>query len=332
MRAVLLLILVLPFTLARAGGDASTTLGPQLAQLRDFALGQGEKTWPGYGTAPFGFLLIDDAQETLLCRDDVPDGFVASGRDAATGCARYTRPRSGLPDTLLAAMPLFGPPATIVMGTPQTTGRSAADWLRTILHEHFHQWQMNLPDYFARTDALGLKRDAADSMWMLDYPFPYDTRPAQRAYARASRALADALAARGTPRLAPAFARFMRARKDFAASVSVRGWRYLDFEQWFEGAARWTEIALGKIYPDADVRDAATALEQRTIEQLRAPDMTRQRRELVYPFGAGEFLLLDACDADWRNRYPDHMSLAPLLDAALARCQARKAGPRSAVD
>lgn len=318
--------------IAAQADDAAMRLGPALAQLRDFARGQGEKIWPGYGMAPFGFLLIGSTQETLLCRDDVPDGFVAAGRDAATGCTRYTRPRSGLPDTLLAAMPLFGPPTTIVMGTPRTTGRSAADWLRTILHEHFHQWQMNLPDYFARSEALDLKRDAADSTWMLDYPFPYEAKSPRRAYARASRALADALAARGTPRLADAFARFIRARMDFAARVSARDWRYLEYEQWFEGAARWTEIALGKIYPDAAVRDAAATLERRTLEQLRTPDMARQRRELVYPFGAGEFLLLDACDTDWRSRYTAQMSLAPLLDAALARCQTRKAGPSPAAD
>ena len=174
-------------------------LSPSLVQVRRFAETKGEALWPGYGAATFEFLLVEAESETLLCRTSAPSGFTAAGVDNATGCARYTRPRTSLSDKLLAAMPLFGPPPTIVMGTPETTGRTPASWLRTILHEHFHQWQFSLPGYFARTDALALKGGDESGMWVLNYPFPYERPDVVAAQAAASQALADAAAARGMP-------------------------------------------------------------------------------------------------------------------------------------
>ena len=47
-------------------------LGRQLAEVRGFARVQGEALWPGYGTAPFEFLLVEAKEETLLCRAAVP--------------------------------------------------------------------------------------------------------------------------------------------------------------------------------------------------------------------------------------------------------------------
>ena len=78
-----------------------------------------------------------------------------------TGCDRLVRPRSNLPDNWLAAMPLFGPPSTIVIGTPEATGLALPRWRSTIFHEHFHQWQAALPDYYARVLALDLSGAAA---------------------------------------------------------------------------------------------------------------------------------------------------------------------------
>ena len=82
--------------IAAAPGDAPE-VGAHLSQVREFAASEGERVWPGYGTAPFGFLLVTEREESLLCRDQVPEGFTAAGTDPATGCERHVRPRSGLP-------------------------------------------------------------------------------------------------------------------------------------------------------------------------------------------------------------------------------------------
>ena len=305
--------------------DPVAAVGPHLAQARAFSAAEGEKVWPGYGGAPMGFLLIAGKSETLICRDQVPAGFLAAGADPATGCRRYARPRSGFPDTLLAAMPMFGPPAVIVMGTPQSTGRSEAAWVRTILHEHFHQWQYDLPDYFNRIHALDLHGGDETGMWALNYAFPYDDPAVVAAYDDASRKLALAVAARATPQFMPAFDSYLDARRALAAHAGERNWRYLEFQLWQEGVARWTEIRLGKWYPRQDVRGSAAKLEQATIDALAAPRLAEMKREVVYAHGAAEAMLMQACGEQWRTDYTNVLALGPLLEAARARCAGKAA-------
>jgi hypothetical protein len=298
-----------------------TPLGARLAEVQRFSRSHGEKLWPGFGSAPFGFLLVEAGGETLLCQGKAPAGFAPAGKDEATGCDRFTRSRSGLPDRLLAAMPVFGPPSTIVMGTPQATGYAEPDWLRTILHEHFHQWQAALPNYYGRVNALDLKGGDETGMWMLNFPFPYADPKAGEAYASASRTLAAALESRGKRGFRSAFTRYLAARQAFETTVGPRNWRYLELQLWQEGVARWTEIELGRAYPDAAVRLSAFKLEALTLQQLRTPELKKQGRELAYPMGAGEAMLLHTCGSAWRTAYRQMLALGPLLKAARANCR-----------
>lgn len=318
--------LVLLATAGIAVNDAPAALpelGPPLQQVRSFAAAEGEKLWPGYGTAPFGFLLITAKEESLLCREQVPEGFTPDSTDTATGCSRFTRGRSGFPDNLLAAMPLFGPPSVIVMGTPESTGMTEAAWVRTILHEHFHQWQNALPDYYPRTLALGLAGRDQSGMWMLNYPYPYDRADVIEAQAIASNALADALAARGKGEFYAKFDAYLASRWAYEAASGRDNWRYIELQLWQEGVARWTEIALGKAYPDAGVASSADQLEQSTLAALRTPDLAGRKREFVYDYGAGEAMLMEACGSAWRRDYPSVLALGPLLYAARATCGSR---------
>lgn len=298
-------------------------VGPHLAQIRTFSAGEGDKVWPGYGSAAFGFLLVGDKEESILCRDTIPEGFSPAGTDKATGCKRYSRARTGLSNTLLAAMPIFGPPAVIVMGTPESTGRTEASWVRTILHEHFHQWQYELPDYFSRIQALDLHGGDETGMWALNYAFPYDDPEVVAAFDQASHKLADAVAARATPQFSSAFGSYLAARQELAERAGERNWRYLEFQLWQEGVARWTEIRLGKWYPRRDVRDSAARLEQSTLEALRSPKLADNKREVVYAYGAAEAMLLQSCGTNWRADYPKVLALGPLLEAARTRCAAK---------
>lgn len=306
-------------TAASAQG-VSTQLGQMLAQVRAFSAASGESLWPGYGSAPSGFLLVDADKEVLLCQPGTPEGFTADGIEPMTRCQRWSRPRTNLPATLLAALPILGQPSTIVMGTPEGTGKPLASWLRTILHEHFHQWQTAQPDYYKRVEKLDLSGSDKTGMWMLNFPFPYDRAPVASAYTAASNALADALELRGKSGFSAAFDRYLAARRRFAGSVSKREWRYIDFQLWQEGVARWTEMQLGKMYPDAAVRASAVALEQDVLAQLRKPDLARQKRELVYPFGAGEAMLMSACGSAWRESYLSVLGNGDLLAAARKAC------------
>ena len=301
---------------------APDRIGAELSALRETARTRGEALWPGYGAAPFGFLLVHGEHEMLLCHPNMPAGFARDGSDAATGCDRFVRPRSGLSDTLLAAMPLFGPPSTIVMGTPETTGLSPARWRSTIFHEHFHQWQSDLPDYYARVAALDLAGGDQSGMWMLNFAFPYDQPEVAAAYVAAAGALLAAIEARGSDAFRTRLADYAERRRAFAAAAGERNWRYLDFQLWQEGVARWTEIALGRGSTDAAMRAEAEARETELLAGLRRPDLARQQRLVAYPMGAGEAMLLEACGPGWRARYPSLLALGPLIDAAARACVA----------
>lgn len=296
--------------------DTGSLMG-RVAQARTFANEAGEAIWPGLGAAPFGILLIEADREVLVCQTPAPSGFVPMGLDPTTGCEIFTRPRSGMSDGLLAAMPLFGPPSTIVVGSPESTGLGAAAWTRTLIHEHFHQWQSALPEYFTRVDALDLKGGDESGMWMLNFPFPYEQPAVVSAHRTASLALSDAVAAREGPEFETRLALYLKARSAFRASVGDRNWRYAEFQLWQEGVARWTEIVLGLQYRDPEVRAAAEDLRRRTLAELKSPDLGAQGRIFAYAHGAAEAMLLERCDPTWRTRYPGTLSLAPLLEQCI---------------
>lgn len=302
---------------------AADALSPELARVRALAARDGEALWRGYGTAPFGFLLIEPGGETLLCHTPVPAGFTAAGRDAATGCERFTRPRGSFPGDRLAAMPLFGPPSVIVMGTPAATHLTLARWRATILHEHFHQWQAALPAYYARVAALDLSGGDETGMWMLDFAFPYEQEPVVTAEAAASHALAEALAARTSPGFRAALTRYLERRHAFERAAGPRNWRYFEFQLWQEGVARWTEIMLSRQFGDPVLRGEGEAREREILAELRAPDLAGRKRISVYAIGAGEAMLLEACGPGWRTRYPHLLALGPLLEDARRSCRRR---------
>jgi len=316
------LMILAATSLATPAKQTTLDVGQSIAKVRSFARSRGDVLWPGYGSAPFEFLLVSKDEEQLICRRSVPGDFTLSGTDPATGCKRYARSRSGLPDSLLAAMPVFGPPSTVVMGTPQSTGRPQADWTRTILHEHFHQWQDSFPKIFDRMAALDLADGDQTGMWMLNYPFPYSDPSVVSAFNGASHSLAAALDARGKKGFGSALRRYLAARGQLARAAGDRNWRYAELELWKEGVARWTEIELGKRYPTADVRKSAFELERNTRAWLDHPDLTGAGREFVYPFGASEAMLLEACGSSWRRDYPHQLSLGQLLEKAARTCGA----------
>lgn len=218
-------------------------------------------------------------------------------------------------------MPLFGPPSTIVMGTPAATRLDAGGWTRTVLHEHFHQWTASLPRFYDRVAALDLAGGDKTGMWMLNYPFPYTDAAVAAAHADAARALTDALDARGTPGFVPAARRYRDARRAFAEAVGATHWRYAEFQLWHEGVARWTEIVLGERFADRETKVSAAALRAATLRQLKSPDLAKSARTFAYAYGAGEAMLLEACDPSWRKRYPELLALGPLIEHAVERCR-----------
>jgi hypothetical protein len=279
-----------------------------LKQARKIVRRNGDSLWNGYGTAPMGFLLVAQDWEVLLCDRRVPDGFTPIASRAPLKCSQALGPRSWRQPSFLAAMPVFGPPSVVVMGSPQDTGKSLADWTLTIFHEHFHQWQAEIPDYYERVKALDLSAGDETGMWMLNYPFPFGDSGADAAYTKAAAALHDAVTANRASFMEKSAA-YLAARRDFAATVSPKDWRYFEFQLWQEGVARWTEIEVGAASGQKDLKLASVTLKNSTLKQLRTNIMSKTGREVVYAFGAAEAMLLQRMNPQWRKCYARQFEL-----------------------
>jgi hypothetical protein len=259
-------------------------------------------------------LLVGDSAEYLVDNQRPPDGFTRLGYDAILGAEVWTRPRR-FPPTLLATFPAVSGLPTVVIGSAERTGKSSTAWILTLLHEHFHQWQYSQPGYNDGVSRLGLARGDTTGQWMLNYPFPYDSAPVQRAMRSLAAALVQALEARPETR-----ARALEAASDSRTALrnllTAADYRYLEFQLWQEGVARFIEIAAGRAAaetdPSADFRslpDYQTygEVSGRAVRGLRTElgqlDLGERRRVAFYPIGAAWALLLDRTRPDWKQVY-----------------------------
>lgn len=287
-------------------------LATAIESVRTTIKRSGNNYWPGFSNAPYGFLLVEEKGEILACEDRIPSGFTQVGTDPILKCPLATGPRSWREPSLLAAMPVFGLPTTIVMGSPVATGKSLPEWQATVIHEHFHQWQYALPDYFSRVEALGLAGGDETGMWMINYPFPYEKTEVENAYAKASLALAEAIHA-PQRQLKEKTLAYLSLREAFKATVSAADWRYFELQLWQEGVARWTEFEVAERSKDPAIAKAGGEIRQRVLQSLRTPNLARSKRLSVYALGAGEAMLLDRTNQRWRKCYPKMLALGPML-------------------
>ena len=302
-----------------AWGSAAAAAQPGSSALALIAQARADlsptvaEVWPGWDRTPFGVLLVESDREHLICQQAA--GFEAPVHDPITGCEVRSRART-FPPGLQAAMPAFGLPATVVVGTPAATRRPEAAWRATLLHEHFHQHQWTFERYQARTHALDLSGGDQTGMWMLNYAFPYEEAATAREFAATAAALRAVLAGPRRVR-ATDVAAYLKKRDALAATASGRDWRYLEFQLWQEGVARWTEFAAAERSRDPAVREAGRKLREKTLAELGAADLAKDKRVALYALGAGEAMLLERCGPRWKARYPVVMAMRPLLAAAV---------------
>ncbi len=283
----------------------------------------GDRLWPGQAGTPVRVLLLRDSAEFLVGPDARGQDFVATG-DSLLGHQVWTRP-GHFPPTLVATFPLDGMP-TIVVGTPQRTGMSSTRWVLTLLHEHFHQWQYSQTWYYPGVARLGLSGGDSTGMWMLNYSFPYDSVPVREAVRRLALALRAALDPEDRSGLEPV----IRARDALRGQLSTADYRYLEFQLWQEGVARYVEYRAANLaspgkppgdfaaLPDYQPYPAAAADRRRgLLQELEETDLQRNRRVSFYPIGAAIALLLDRTTGQvWKEAYSRRpFALAALLES-----------------
>jgi hypothetical protein len=176
---------------------------------------------------------------------------------------------------------------------------------------------MSRPGYYAAVDSLRLAGEDRTGMWMLNFPFPYDSAPVRRRFQALSRALFAAVAAGpgGTP--VELMERYASARRETRSALAADEARYLDFQFWQEGVARYVEyacarLASGTVQPAEAFRrlpdfipyaEVASAMHERLLHDLQTLDLGASRRVSFYPVGAAMALLLDQTTPDWKERY-----------------------------
>jgi hypothetical protein len=312
-RDLLLLIATFATTTIGEGQSAPRLADPDRVRLAEaFRLADQVRAevWTGWERTPMAVLLVADSAEYLVGHLRPTSEFTSLGRDALLERDVLVRPRRFSP-TLLATFPAVGGLSTIVVGSAENTGKSSVEWVLTLLHEHFHQWQTSLPDYYARADALGLARGDTTGQWMLNYPFPYDSVPVQRAV----KALATSLA-RGETLEAMA-----QQHEALRRVLSPDDARYLEFQLWQEGVARYLEIAVAEAAGRADepseafrrlpdyesYSDVAKRLRRRLESELTDLSLGKERRVAFYSIGAGLAMRLDRSDEAWKSRYHERL-------------------------
>jgi hypothetical protein len=287
----------------------------RLAEAFRLAESVRSSVWPGWERTPMAVLLVADSVEYLVGHPRPTPDFSSLGRDSLLGREVLVRARR-FPPTLLATFPAVGGMSTIVVGSPKRTGKTAAQWVLTLLHEHFHQWQTSLPDYYVLADGLGLARGDTTGQWMLDYPFPYDSAPVGRAV----RTLAGSLARAITAPTTETFTAVARDREVLRRLLSADDDRYLEFQLWQEGVSRFVELAAAEAAAKAGkpapafrrlpdylpYAELAARLRRELERELAGINLAGERRVSFYPLGAGLALLLERSDPEWRRRYETH--------------------------
>lgn len=277
----------------------------------------GQNVWPGWSAEPFDVLLIDGETEYLICPPAGAAGFQPVGHDGVTECDVMARTRT-FPPQLLATFPAVGGVPTIVVGTPEATGKSPLEWMVTLLHEHFHQFEYSRPGYYDDVDALGLSGGDQTGSWMLNYPFPYDDPAVQQRFDAFAHALADALAARDSGEFPSALRTVKSSWRAFREALSPRDYAYFEFQVWQEGVARYIELRVAEELakrPEAgclahfdaeDVKALAGTMRDRINGNLHHPALNEIRRVAFYSVGAAIAQILDATSPDWKTEFLQH--------------------------
>jgi hypothetical protein len=273
-----------------------------------------DKIWAGWSKTPASLLLVTQEAEYLTHFPDPPKGFVKTGDDF------QARPRQ-FSVNLQATFPAFGFPPVIVIGEPaNTASKTSTPWLIVVMHEHFHQLQWAQPGYMNAINGIGLSKGDTTGMWMLNYPFPYEEPEIATSFAHLRDTLLAALAEVDQSKFAPLAKAYLKERKAFFAQFLPDDRKYLSFQLWQEGVARYTQIKAAEAAADYQPTEAFAALPDytpfstyaltaraRTLDELKHTDIAQSKRETLYSFGAAECLLLDRVSPDWKTQYFQHL-------------------------
>jgi hypothetical protein len=154
-------------------------------------------------------------------------------------------------------------------------------------------------------------------MWMLNYPFPYDDREINDAFADMCSRLRDAVNGLENAAYRDLLDAYLTSRERLREIVNADDYAYFSFQLWQEGVARYTEYAIARKaaarYTPSDefkaledvvaFDDDASDTRGHILTKLGNMSLKNARRTAFYHIGAAEAMLLDRENPEWRKRY-----------------------------
>lgn len=308
--AIIILLLVSTTLQAQSPAQLPTKDAVRVDEFYRLAPVIEDKIWPDWSKVAAPLLLITKDAEFLTHHPDPPKGFT----QLAAGI--YERPRE-FPVNLLATFPAFGPPSIIVIGEAENTeAKTSTPWVITLMHEHFHQLQDAQPGIYDAVNKLGLAHGDTTGMWMLNYSFPYADAKVNASFTSLRDLLLAALHAPDQKTFQPLATQYVDARTKFLAQLTSDDRKYLSFQLWKEGIARYTQIKCAEAAADYRASSQFSALgdyesfaayaehaRSDTLDELKKVDLATWKRVAIYPWGAAEGLFLDRYEPNWKGGY-----------------------------
>ncbi len=275
----------------------------------------GDSIWKGFSAIPFVMILVTDSLEFLINHPNPTSDFQFIEHDKILNTNVCYRARQ-FDKGLLATFPAVNGVNCIVVGTPENTNKNSTDWAITLLHEHFHHYQYSHPDYYESVDKLELSGGDKTGMWMLNYPFPYDSAIVHEQYKIFADALSETLLSKDSERFDEQFNTYKTERSNFKQILNASDYKYFSFQIWQEGIARFTEYKflelLDGYIPSEDFSQLPgyvpfsiykSDFYDSQMSQIKNLSLNKDMRTCFYAIGFAEGLLLDKLNPEWRKNY-----------------------------
>lgn len=275
----------------------------------------GNKIWNDIEKVPFVILLVSDSLEYLINHPYPSKDFKLSEKDEITGLDIYLRKRK-YSDKLLATFPAVNGVNCIVVGTPEKTNKNSSEWIITLLHEHFHQYQFTQKDYYSGVNKLDLANGDETGMWQLNYPFPYENKSIGKLYDKLKVALIDCIDTKNQNDISRKFKKYKKLRSKLKSTLEPADYRYFSFQIWQEGIARYTEyrfleevfdyepsIETKKLSDFISFKELKNKFYEDEIKKLRKLSLSEAQRVCFYSLGFAEAILLDRITPTWQDKY-----------------------------
>jgi len=283
-----------------------------MGEARKTLTAYGNQLWPRFSVKDFPIIIVDHQHDRFYCAKKSPIGFTLFSIDADTNCRIDIREAGQFSPNIRATFPFAGSKAVAVVGAHGIVESNSAAWIATLLHENFHQYQMNWNGYYNGLTALDLADGDDSGMWALNYPFAYDDPQVITMIQNNSIDLVMVLTEPDKTIRKELALQYAANRANRLSILNDADRRYLEFQLWQEGVARYTELALAEFASsgthtslglDHDFAALASNLRNRILQTLNEGKLSQHKRVYFYSLGAAEALVLDEIDHNWRDNY-----------------------------